>query len=130
MGLLALIREHGDAIEADLAFRGFDLLDMWRGTLSPRRVDVLVRGLPPDSATRMAMNDREPLWSRTDYILADVFDAVQGTNWIIANKDVEKEHNRSKHPTPYPRPGGAAQSTKKEITAADLAAFRERTKRG
>ena len=29
---------------------GVDLLDLWRGTLSPRRVCVLINGLPPGSA--------------------------------------------------------------------------------
>lgn len=98
---------------------------MWRGTLSPRRVDVLIRGLPPDSATRQAMNG-EPLWSRTDFILADLVDSTNSVQWTIANKDQERR-NRQPTPEPYPRPG-LKKSTKKEITAADLLAFRERTK--
>lgn len=127
MGLLSLIREHGDAIEADLAFRGYDLLDLWRGKLSPRKVDVLIRGLPADSATRMAMNERQPLWSRTDFILADLVDATNSVAWVSANKDVERR-NQSKFPDPYPRPG-ADKGHKATITAADLLAFRERTRR-
>lgn len=129
MGLLSLIREHGDAIEADLAFRGYDLLDMWRGKLSPRKVDVLIRGLPVDSATRMAMNDRKPLWTDTDFLLAAVIDATNNVAWTVANKDVPKK-DWGKLPEPFPRPGMESSTGKKTITAEALLAFRERTKRG
>lgn len=126
MGLLALIREHGDAIEADLAFRGFDLLDLWRGRLTARKVDVLIRGLPPDSATRIALNGRDPLWTRTDHVLADLVDSVNSVAWITANHD-RKRSEQTKFPEPYPRPGLV--TTKHEVTAAALLAFRERTAR-
>lgn len=113
-----------------MAFRGFDLLDMWRGTLSPRKVDVLIRGLPADSATRMAMNERQPLWSRTDFILADLIDATNSVAWITANKEVPKR-NQSKFPEPYSRPGmekaGAHRTAK--ISADALLSFRERTRK-
>lgn len=99
---------------------------MWRGRLSPRRVDVLIRGLPPDSATRQALNEGEPLWTRTDFILADLVDATNGVQWTVANKDVERR-NRQQLPEPYPRPG-LKRRKRKEITAAELLAFRERTK--
>ncbi|MFI7009967.1 hypothetical protein [Streptomyces sp. NPDC050145] len=122
---MPLLREHGDAVEADLAYRGFDLLDLWRGTLSPRKVDILIRGLPPDSATRQSLNDGLPLWRQTDFILADLVDATAYETWVIANKDLER-HNRKPMPEPYPRPG---LEVKKKITAADLAAFRARTRR-
>lgn len=103
---------------------------MWRGTLSPRKVDVLIRGLPADSATRMAMNDREPLWSRTDFILADLVDATNSVAWISANKDVERRR-QSSFPEPYPRPGTKKAGAKRtaKISAADLLAFRERTRK-
>ncbi|WP_326792045.1 hypothetical protein OHA79_09595 [Streptomyces sp. NBC_00841] len=125
---MALIREHGEAIEADLGFRGYDLLDMWRGKLSPRKVNVLVRGLPPDSATRMAMNGGEPLWGRADHILADLVDATNSNTWVVANREASKKE-RSPFPDPYPRPGDAEVPSKREITAADLLAFRERTRK-
>ena len=123
---MAFLREHGDAVEADLAFRGFDLLDMWRGTLSPRKVEVLIRGLPPDSATRMAMNDGQPLWSRTDHILADLIDRVAALTWVVGNKDVA-ERNRTQYPDPYPRPGDQPKTS--VVTAEKLREFRERTRK-
>lgn len=39
-------------MEADLAFRGVDLRDLWRpGGLSLRRLWVLIQALPPESLT-------------------------------------------------------------------------------
>ncbi|MFD5308182.1 hypothetical protein [Streptomyces ardesiacus] len=111
-------------MEADLAFRQVDLLDLWRGKITPRKLDVMIRGLPPDSATRIAMNGKEPLWSRTDYILADLIDSNNAVAWLVANQDVPATR-KSTFPDPYPRPGD--QPRKREITAADLKAFRERT---
>lgn len=100
---------------------------MWRGTLSPRKVDVLIRGLPADSATRMSINGA-PLWNRSDYILADIYDATQGVGWLTANKDVPRK-DQTPAPKPYPRPGVEEASKKANVTAADLLAFRERTRR-
>lgn len=100
---------------------------MWRGKLTPRKVSVLIRGLPPESATRVALNDGKPLWSLTNYQLADQYDAQQTTTWAVANKDVAPK-NRTKAPEPYPRPGAGEKTTRK-ITAAALLAHRERTSR-
>ncbi len=82
-----------------------------------------------DSATRQAVNKGEPLWTRTDYILADLIDASNGVQWTVAHKDVPRR-NWQPFPKPYPRPGmeSAQRRGKKTITAADLLAFRERTK--
>lgn len=87
----------------------------------------MIRGLPPDSATRMALNDREPLWTRTDYILADLVDATQAVAWCVSNRDVPKT-KQGKFPQPYPRPGMEVR-TKKSVTADMLLAHRERTRR-
>lgn len=53
IGLARLIRDHGDAVEADLAFRGIDVRDLWRhgSGMTLRRLAVLVFNLPADSAT-------------------------------------------------------------------------------
>ena len=49
-----MIRDHGDAVEADLAFEGIDLRDLWRrgSGMSWRRLYVLVMGLPADARFR------------------------------------------------------------------------------
>jgi hypothetical protein len=50
-GLVRLIRDHGDAVEADLAFRGIDFRDLWRrgSGLTLRRLHVLLLSLPADA---------------------------------------------------------------------------------
>ncbi|MGW6754530.1 hypothetical protein [Streptomyces sp. NPDC055006] len=73
------------------------------------------------------MNKGEPLWTRHDFLLADVFDAAQGISWAVANKDVARK-DQSKYPEPYPRPG-SDEPKKPKITEAALLAFRERTRR-
>jgi hypothetical protein len=87
---------------------------------------VLIWGLPPESATRQAINKGKPLWGTTDYLIADLIDATQYNTWAVANKDVRKQ-DQSKPPKPYPRPG-MDEPKKAKITASALLAFRERTK--
>lgn len=52
-----MIRDHGDAVEGDLAFRGVDLRDLYRkgSGMTLRRLLVLVRALPPDALTHMTL---------------------------------------------------------------------------
>lgn len=88
---------------------------------------MLIWGLPPDSATRQAINRNEPLWSRTDFILADLVDAAQYTSWCVANKNVARK-DQSELPKMYPRPGDDSGPKKALITADALLAFRERTR--
>ncbi len=61
IGLARLIRDHGDAVEADLAFRQIDLRDLYRrgSGLTLRRLLVLVRGLPADAVLWDAMREAE-----------------------------------------------------------------------
>jgi hypothetical protein len=71
---LRLLDEHGDAIEADLLrFYRVDLLDLYRGTLSPRRLGVLISALPAKSALVRALNGGEPPWSRLEHLIADLW---------------------------------------------------------
>lgn len=50
-----------------------DLLDVYRGTLSVRRLGVLVRQLSVTSSLVRALNDGRPQWSTTDHLLADLW---------------------------------------------------------
>lgn len=52
-----MIRDHGDLVEADFAFRGLDLRDMYRpgSGMTLRRLLVLIRALPPDSLTHSTL---------------------------------------------------------------------------
>lgn len=106
-------------LEYDLAALGIDLLDFWRGTLSPRRLEVLIRHLPPTSATKRAMLK----WHHsTEDILADVFDVLAGANW-------QRAHSRERpvpYPKPYPRPGDELRRQQEALAiTAQLEAFEE-----
>ncbi|MFE9335275.1 hypothetical protein [Streptomyces sp. NPDC007063] len=100
------------------------MLDLWRGKISPRKVSVLIRGLSRESATARALNDGEPVWSHTDYILADLVDAEHNTALQVVNKDVP-QNKRARAPESYPRPGD--EPKKKKISAAALLEHKRRT---
>lgn len=73
-------------------------LPRWLGTprLTWRRFGLLLRQLPRES--RFSRTVRvENNWSPTDYLLANVYDAVAHGNWQFAAA------HRGKHPVP-PRP--------------------------
>lgn len=73
-GLLRLVREHADAVEADLQrYYHVDLRDLWRPgrQVTWRRVAVLLRHVPHDAATR-ALLGGWATWSLTDHLLDDV----------------------------------------------------------
>lgn len=83
IGLLRLIRDHPDALEADLSHRhGMDLRDYWRRDsygrrlLTLRQIAARVRWLPADSAVARVLGG--PGWTNADYLLADVFHAHAG----------------------------------------------------
>ncbi|MGH3725662.1 MAG: hypothetical protein ACRDUS_16255 [Mycobacterium sp.] len=69
-----MLIEHGDEMEADLAqFYTIDLCDFYRGTLSIRRLGVLVRQLPLRSRLMTALNDGQPRWTTVEHLLADIW---------------------------------------------------------
>lgn len=99
---------------------GIDILDFWRGTLSPRRLWVLLKHLSPrDSAfVRAAQPDTAAIaqWSATEYLLADLFDITA------------KAAFRS--PKPYPRPAEALERrARDEARAIALTEQQQRIKR-
>lgn len=81
--LLRLIREHPNAVEADLQHvYHVDLLDFWRKDatgrrlLSTRKIAALIEHLPPDSACARAMGGSG--WMLSEYLLADIYGATVG----------------------------------------------------
>ena len=116
-GLLTLLDEHWEALEFDLHryANGTDLLDIYRGTLSFRRLGVLFRGLPPESLTKAAIWDamsaaeRKALpkasghgpWSGEAMQLARIGDGVE---WLVWAK-TKAAADGGKPPEPYDRPG-------------------------
>ena len=68
-----------------------------------RELGVYVRRLPPDSATRIALNDGRPEPSGEQVLLADCFDMLQHIDWHIQASNVSKKSELPKKPKPYPR---------------------------
>lgn len=80
VGLHQLRRDHGPALEASLqAVYGIDLVDMWRGTLSWRRLAVLVRFLPADCALVAELRDG-PHWGLEEHLLDTIRMALTGSD--------------------------------------------------
>lgn len=52
---------------------GVDLLDFYRGTLSARRLGVLVRNLSLKSSLVRARNGGVPPWTRLEHLVADLW---------------------------------------------------------
>ncbi|MFE7841668.1 hypothetical protein ACFU53_38105 [Streptomyces sp. NPDC057474] len=81
-----------------------DLLDWHRGRLSSRRLAVLVKHLPRDSATLQELHGEVSLWSVTDYLLASVVDQLAEANWMFATVNRDEDAEPLDYPEPVPRP--------------------------
>lgn len=63
---------------------------------------MLIEHLPPDAATVLAVSGPIAEWSTTEYLLAQIFDALAIGNWQRGQgKDADR-------PKPFPRPGERA----------------------
>lgn len=82
-GLGVLIVEHFDAVEADFArFYGLDLPALLWGPepVTYRRLAVLVRGIPAESALGFSTGTYRPGWGPTEELLAIVAEVVDYGN--------------------------------------------------
>ncbi|MFJ2738057.1 hypothetical protein ACIO3O_00135 [Streptomyces sp. NPDC087440] len=82
-----------------------DLLDWHRGRLSSRRLAVLVRHPPQDSASARELNGEAADWSVTDYLLARAVDHLAEANWMYATVNQDEDAERLEYPVPVVRPG-------------------------
>lgn len=90
---MTLLNEHHEELELDLHRQGVDLLDVWRGRLSLRRLDLLVRHLPATSDLVRALDPEAAAVASmppVGYVLMDLFDL--------------QAQAKFKNPKPYPRP--------------------------
>lgn len=122
----ALLAQHCDAIEADLAFRGIDLADYYRGSMSPRRLALLLDHLPPESHLHTALRDAEPddlpepdpetagrgSWSNDQLLLAAVVDGLNVLAWQQASMNSK---DPIEPPPRIPRPGVRRQPLRKAV---------------
>ncbi|MBT2409552.1 hypothetical protein J7I94_03085 [Streptomyces sp. ISL-12] len=85
-----------------------DLLDWHRERLSSRRLAVLIKHLPRDSALNRDLHGEAADWSVTDHLLAAAVDHLAAANWMFASVNSE-EGDQPEPPVPVPRPGDGAQ---------------------
>lgn len=67
-----------------------DLLDFYRGTLSSRRLGVLVRQLSPDSSLVRELNGGRKPWGQVEHLIADV--------WVVLVKIMNPKGDVKDHP--------------------------------
>ncbi|WP_322767684.1 hypothetical protein [Frankia sp. Cr1] len=78
-----------------------DLLDLYRGRLSWRRLRVIIRHLPADSALARELHGESADWSRTDRLLADLVDIGRLHMHTTVAVNLGKDQ---RHPWPAPQP--------------------------
>lgn len=104
---MALVVEYHEDLESDLLKQGVDLLDFWRGRITPRRMQLLVNTLPVSSRT-FAKADPE-MAAQASWTVGEYLQAVHIDMFGVANfKDYK----------PLTRPGDA----QRELAAADRVA--------
>jgi len=82
-----------------------DLLDQHRGRLSSRRLAVLVKHLPSDSAVNRELHGEAAEWTVGDHLLAAAVDHLAAANWMFACVNAAEDSEPPEAPTPVPRPG-------------------------
>src|SRR5690606_9976085 len=108
--------EHEGAVEADLArWYHLDYRDRWRGDLTLRRIFVLVRHLPPESAVAEVLRGGKPHWSIEAQLIDDLRVSLTGS----------KERPSKPHPS-RPKPSSRPRTTPER--ARKLAAARRRAR--
>lgn len=133
--LAAAVGDYSRQIEADLAFRGVDLRDLWRpgggsSKLTYRRLGVLLDGLPGHSAYKTAVRDSIPdeelaamakkprdkhgPWSHTDLLVVSLVDEVR-----LLRRDLIAVNGGklSGEFEPTPRPGVPRTSKRRALSA-------------
>lgn len=91
-----LVRYHKE-LEHDFLALGVDILGVWRGEVSLRRVRVLIDTLGPGSALLRSFSEDDG-WGITDYLLAHLIDVSTIGNWL------QTDTKKSKKPKRFPRP--------------------------
>ncbi|MFL6126910.1 hypothetical protein [Actinophytocola sp.] len=110
-------------MEADLLrFYGVDLLDYHRGTLSARRVRVLIEHLPRDAALVRELHGETAEWGLTEHLLAAAVDELAAGNWLFVTANRDEHAEPPERPQPVPRPGIEVQEAP-AATPEQLAAF-------
>lgn len=119
-------------------FYRVDLMGLRDGTLTLRKVGVLLAGLPPESATMSALAPlMEPAddddgglqrqWSTAEHLLASAVDAINAQTYVMRQL---KSAKRLTPPEPLPRPAtGKPAPPRRRLTEEQKARMRARNGR-
>ncbi|MEU7134512.1 hypothetical protein [Streptomyces sp. NPDC046261] len=106
---------------------GVDLLDWHRGSLSSRRLAVLVKHMPRDSAVNRDLHGEAADWDVSTHLLAATVDHLAVANWMTATLNSGEDSEPLDFPDPVPRPGlpeaGPSSDASAEINHRDVAAM-------
>ncbi|MCP9957757.1 MULTISPECIES: hypothetical protein [Streptomyces] len=102
-----------------------DLLDWHRGRLTARRLAVLIKHMPRDSALLTETDGEAADWSTTDYLLAAVVDHLAAANWMFASVHSDEDAEPPERPVPVPRPGDGTTGTTEAPRPAEPAPARD-----
>lgn len=116
---------YGDVLEADLQrYFHVDICDVWRGTLSLRKVRVLIEALPADSRAARAIAGVEGElvhWSLSDALLGRLADELAALRWQWESAHLPKGQRPRKQPVSVlPTKRAGALSARPESTDADV----------
>ncbi|SPE55965.1 hypothetical protein SNS2_2703 [Streptomyces netropsis] len=81
-----------------------DLLDWHRGSLSTRRLSVLVKHMPRDSAVNRDLHGEAVEWDASTHLLAAAVDHLAVANWMTGTLNSDEEADPLDYPEPVPRP--------------------------
>nr|WP_240925151.1 hypothetical protein [Streptomyces sp. 196(2019)] len=84
------------------------MLDWHRGRLTSRRLAVLVKHMPRDSAVSRELDGDGAEWTVSDYLLAAAVDHLAAANWMFASVNTDEDSEPPEAPVPVPRPGDEA----------------------
>jgi hypothetical protein len=111
-------------VEADLLrYYGVDLLDYHRGTLTARRVRVLIQHLPRDAALVRELHGETAEWGLTEHLLAATVDQLAVGNWLFVSANRDEHTDPPERPAPIPRPGAEGESATPAASPEQIAAF-------
>ncbi len=112
--LARLIDRCGEEVTADLQqYYGLDVADVLRANarLSPRRTLVLLRQLPPESATFAALRGGSEFrgWGPDRYLMAQLVDSVRENTFAFISANSKR---KPQAPEPVERPERYAERTR------------------